>query len=49
MRLKRKSYTKGIGIKFNIDKNYLEEINQIMPFKLTKGQKKFCLIFLMIW
>ena len=43
MQLKRKSYTKGIGIKFNIDKNYLEEINQIMPFKLTKGQKKVLL------
>lgn len=43
MQLKRKTYTKGIGIKFNIDKEYLEEINQIMPFKLTKGQKKVLL------
>ena len=43
MQLKRKTYTKGIGIKFNIDKKYLEEINQIMPFKLTKGQKKVLL------
>ena len=42
MQLKRKTYTK-IGIKFNIDKEYLEEINQIMPFKLTKGQKKVLL------
>ncbi len=40
MQLKRKTYTKGIGIKYNIDKEYLEEINKIMPFKLTKGQKK---------
>ena len=43
MQLKRKTYTKGLGIKFNIDKEYLEEINQIMPFKLTKGQKKVLL------
>lgn len=43
MQLKRKTYTKGIGIKFNIDKEYLEEINQIMPFKLTKGQKNVLL------
>ena len=43
MQLKRKTYTKDIGIKFNIDKEYLEEINQIMPFKLTKGQKKVLL------
>ena len=43
MQIKRKTYTKGIGIKFNIDKEYLEEINQIMPFKLTKGQKKVLL------
>lgn len=43
MQLKRKTYTKGLGIKFNIDKEYLEEINQILPFKLTKGQKKVLL------
>ena len=43
MQLKHKTYTKGLGIKFNIDKEYLEEINQIMPFKLTKGQKKVLL------
>lgn len=40
MQLKHKTYTKGLGIKFNIDKEYLEEINGIMPFKLTNGQKK---------
>lgn len=43
MQLKRKTYIKGNGIKFNIDKEYLEEINQIMPFKLTKGQRKVLL------
>lgn len=43
MQLKRKTYTKGIGIKFNIDKEYLEEINKFMPFKLTKAQKKVLL------
>lgn len=43
MQLKRKTYTKGLGIKFNIDKEYLEEINKVMPFKLTKGQKKVLL------
>lgn len=40
MQLKRKTYTNGIGIKYNIDKEYLEKINEVMPFKLTKGQKK---------
>lgn len=40
MQLKKKTYNKSKGIKFEIDKDYLQEINNIMPFKLTKAQKK---------
>lgn len=40
MQLKKKTYNKSKGIKFKIDKDYLQEINNIMPFKLTKAQKK---------
>lgn len=40
MQLKRKTYNKSKGIKFNIDKDYLQEIKNIMPFTLTPAQKK---------
>ena len=40
MQLNRKTYNKSIGIKYNINKDYLLEINEVMPFKLTAAQKK---------
>lgn len=40
MQLKRKTYNKSKGIKFNIDKDYLQEIKNVMPFTLTPAQKK---------
>lgn len=40
MQLKKKTYNKSKGIRFEIDKEYLQEINNVMPFKLTKAQKK---------
>lgn len=40
MQLKRKTYNKSKGIKFNIDKYYLQEIKNVMPFTLTPAQKK---------
>lgn len=40
MQLKRRVYASAGGISFKIDKDYLNKIKEIMPFKLTKGQKK---------
>lgn len=40
MQLKKKTYSKSIGIKFHIDKEYLQEIKNVMPFSLTASQKK---------
>lgn len=40
MLLKKDSYIKTNGISFNIDMDYLNEISKIMPFKLTKAQKR---------
>ena len=40
MQLKKKTYNQSNGIKYNLDKDYLNIIKNIMPFKLTSSQKK---------
>lgn len=40
IQLNRKTYNNIKGIKYDIDKDYLLQINEIMPFKLTAAQRK---------
>ncbi len=40
MQLKKKTYNKETGIKFDVNKDYLNVIKDCMPFKLTSAQKK---------
>lgn len=40
MEMKRQLYISVDGISFNIDKGFLNEIKDLMPFKLTNAQRK---------
>jgi len=37
---KKNTYKKNVGVKFNIEKTFLEQIKPYLPFKLTNAQRK---------
>ncbi len=40
MEIRRRSYSAAEGIKFRIDKDFLNKIKDIMPFRLTSAQRR---------